>query len=99
VTAPGPRAADPVEALAATADRDGAVSLPELPQAELCVLGVAGKSLICDRTWSWWASMSEDERQEMTVKTLELLAVRRLIAPPAASGGPADPGQHETRYA
>jgi hypothetical protein len=95
VSVPGPPGADPVGALAAAADRDGAVSLPELSQAELCVLGVAGQSLVCEQTWSWWTSMSEDEQQDMTVKTLELLAVRRLIAPPAAGSRPADPGPHQ----
>jgi hypothetical protein len=95
VSVPGPQGADPAGALAA-AGRDGAAGLPELSQAELCVLGVAGTSLVCERTWSWWTGMSEDERQDMTVKTLELLAVRKLIAPPAAGSGPADPGRHES---
>ena len=94
MTVPGPPGKDPARALAA-ADPDGAAGLPELSQAELCVLGVAATSLVCERTWSWWSRMSEDERQDMTVKTLELLAVRKLIALPGAGSGPADLGRHQ----
>jgi hypothetical protein len=95
VSAPSPDGADPVGALAAAADRDGAVSLPELSQAELCVLGVAGKGLVCERTWSWWTGMSEDKRQDTTGKTMELLAVRGFIASTGAGSGPDDLGQRD----
>jgi hypothetical protein len=72
---------NPVDSLAAAAERDGTVPLPALSQAELCALGAAGKGLVCQRTWTWWTGLGEDERAGLTVSALELLAVRGLIRP------------------
>jgi hypothetical protein len=72
---------NPVDSLAAAAERDGTVPLPPLSQAELCALGAAGKGLVCQRTWAWWTGLDEDERAGLTVKATELLAVRGLIRP------------------
>jgi len=70
---------NPIDSLAAAAERDGTVPLPTLSQAELCALGGAGKGLVCQRTWAWWTGLGEDKRDNLTVSALELLAVRGLI--------------------
>jgi hypothetical protein len=72
---------NPIDSLAAAAGRDGTVPLPTLSQAELCALGAAGKGLVCQRTWAWWTGLGEDERADLIVSALELLAVRGLIQP------------------
>jgi hypothetical protein len=72
---------NPVDSLAAAAGRDGSAPLPALSQAELCALGAAGKGLVCQRTWTWWTGLGEDERAGRTISALELLAIRGLIRP------------------
>jgi hypothetical protein len=81
---------NPVGSLASAAERDGTVPLPALSQAELCALGAAGKSLVCQRTWTWWTGLGEDTQADLTASALELLAVRRLIRPGGTSA-PAAP--------
>ena len=71
--------------LAATAERDGIAALPALSQAELCALGAAGRSLVCERTWTWWTALGAGDRAALTVRSVELLAVRKLIT---AAGDP-----------
>jgi hypothetical protein len=79
---------NPVDSLAAAAERDGMVPLPALSQAELCALGAAGKGLVCQRTWAWWTGLGEDTRADLATSSLELLAVRRLIRPGTAPRRP-----------
>lgn len=45
------------------------------------MLGVASKSLICERTWGWWTAMDDAKQADLTAKSLELLAVRELLVP------------------
>jgi hypothetical protein len=70
-----------VDSIAALAERDGSAALPALTQADLCALGAADKSLVCQRTWDWWLGLGEQGRKEMAAKSLELLAFRKLIVP------------------
>jgi hypothetical protein len=79
-----------VDEIMAAAERDGAAELPALTQAELCVLGAASKSLICKRTWDWWTAMDDGKQADLTAKTLELLAIRKLLLP-ARGGTPIAP--------
>jgi hypothetical protein len=79
-----------VDSIAAIAERDGSAALPALTQADLCALGAADKSLVCQRTWDWWLGLGERGRAEMAAKSLELLAFRKLIVP-VRGGVPAVP--------
>lgn len=72
-----------VEALASAAERDGSVELPVLTQADLCALGAAHQSLICERTWNWWTDLDRDQQAGLTAKSLEILALRGLVVPSA----------------
>jgi hypothetical protein len=82
--------ADAIDAVTATAERDGTAPLPALTQADLCALGAADKALLCQRTWDWWLGLGERGRAEMAAKSLELLAFRELIVQ-ARGSGPAVP--------
>jgi hypothetical protein len=73
--------ADVIDALTATAERDGTAPLPALTQADLCALGVADKALLCQRTWDWWLSLGQRGREEAAAKSLGLLAFRELLLP------------------
>jgi hypothetical protein len=79
-----------IDAITAIAERDGSASLPALTQADLCALGIADKSLVCQRTWDWWLGLGEQGRAELADKSLELLAFRELIRP-VRGGVPAVP--------
>jgi hypothetical protein len=79
-----------IEAMVATAERDGSIALPFLTQADLCALGTAHKSLICARTWSWWMELDDGQRTDLCLKSLEILTLRELITP-ATSAIPAVP--------
>ena len=78
---------DGIGQLVAAAERDGAVPLPALSQAELCVLGAAGSSLVCARTWAWWTGLAERKQADLALRSLELLAVRGLIVPEGGRDG------------
>jgi len=78
--------ADAIDALTATAERDGCAPLPALTQADLCALGAADKALLCQRTWDWWLGLGERGRQQATAGALELLAFRKLILPARRRG-------------
>jgi len=73
--------AEVIDALTATAERDGKASLPALTQADLCALGVAGKALLCQDTWDWWLSLGERGREKTAANSLSLLAFRELLMP------------------
>lgn len=66
--------------------REEAALLPALSQAELCALGAASKSLVCERTWAWWTGLGERERASLASSSLELLAVRGLLRPGGGAG-------------
>jgi hypothetical protein len=70
-----------IDSITAITERDGSAPLPALTQADLCALGAADKSLVCQRTWDWWLSFGEQGRTEIAAKSLELLAFRKLIVP------------------
>lgn len=82
--------ADVIDSITALAERDGSAPLPALTQADLCALGAADKSLVCQRTWDWWLALGETGRAEMAARSLELLAFRKLIVP-VREGVPAVP--------
>jgi len=73
--------AETIDALAATAERDGTAPLPALTQADLCALGAAGKALLCQPTWDWWQSLGKRGRQQMAAKSLDFLSFRELLMP------------------
>jgi hypothetical protein len=77
--------ADAIDSLTSAAERDGTAPLPALTQADLCALGVADKSLVCQRTWDWWLGLGKRGRKAMEAKSLELLAFRKLIMPVSGS--------------
>jgi hypothetical protein len=68
----------------------GEVALPFLTQADLCAFGAAHKSLICERTWEWWTALSDDHRESLTARSMEIL-VRRGLVRPATGDIPAGP--------
>lgn len=70
-----------VDEITAAAEREGEAPLPALTQAELCALGAAAESLVCERTWNWWAGLDEDERVRLTARALGLLTHRGLVRP------------------
>jgi hypothetical protein len=70
-----------IDSITAVAERDGSAPLPALTQADLCALGAADKSLVCQRTWDWWLGLGDQGRAQMAAKSLELLAFRELIVP------------------
>jgi hypothetical protein len=86
----GELGANAIDAVTAIAERDGSAALPALTQADLCALGAADKSLVCQRTWDWWLGLGEQGREEMADQSLQLLAFRELITP-ARGGAPAVP--------
>jgi hypothetical protein len=75
------RGANVIDALTATAERDGKAPLPALTQADLCALGVADKALVCKNTWNWWLSLGERGREETAANSLSLLTFRELLMP------------------
>lgn len=78
-----------IDALAFAAERDGPVDLPLLTQAELCALGAACQSLICERTWAWWTGLADSQREDLTAKSLDILALRKLLSPAGNSSAAA----------
>jgi hypothetical protein len=84
------RGANVIDALTATAERDGKAPLPALTQADLCALGAAEKALLCQPTWDWWLSLGERGREETAANSLSLLAFRELLMP-ARGRAPAVP--------
>ncbi|WP_406137388.1 hypothetical protein [Streptomyces sp. NBC_01089] len=80
-----PRQAD-VEASQALLDqveRDGAVQLPALSTAELCVLGAMQATLVDADALSWWSGMLEAERSGLSAMALKFLIHRGLLDEPA----------------
>ena len=72
----------------ATALSSGAVRLPAMTAAELCVLGAMTTSLIDARAWSWWTSAPPGRRPALREMAWQFLAHRQLVTPePAARGG------------
>ena len=75
----------------AEAMTSGAVRLPAMTAAELCVLGAMTTSLIDASAWSWWTSAPPARRQVLRGAAWRFLAHRQLITPDAP--GRQTPGQ------
>ncbi|MCX5422883.1 hypothetical protein [Streptomyces sp. NBC_00078] len=74
--------ADAAQALMDQVERDGAVQLPALSTAELCVLGAMQATLIDEVSWSWWSGMTEAERFGLSAMALKFLVHRGLLDEP-----------------
>lgn len=87
--------ADAVQALLdqATGLSSGAVRLPAMTAAELCVLGAMTTSLIDAEAWSWWTSAPPAHRPSLREMAWQFLAYRQLITSETAGGGAIDPGR------
>jgi hypothetical protein len=72
----------------------GAVRLPAMTAAELCVLGAMTTSLIDASAWSWWTSAAPGRRPVLREAAWRFLAHRQLITPdPAARETPGQAGR------
>ena len=69
----------------------GAVRLPAMTAAELCVLGAMTTSLIDASAWSWWTSAPPGRRPVLREAAWRFLAYRQLITHDVP--GEATPGQ------
>ena len=69
----------------------GAVRLPAMTAAELCVLGAMTTSLIDASAWSWWTSAPPGRRPVLRETAWRFLAYRQLITHDVP--GEATPGQ------
>jgi hypothetical protein len=89
---PRQRDVDESRALMELAEEKGAVSLPALSAAELCVLGAAQASLVDEDAWTWWCSMPELQRTALAAVAVRLLVHRKLLEPPepGEEGGSGD---------
>ncbi len=88
--------ADAVRALVdqATAVTCGAVRLPAMTAAELCVLGTMASSLIDASAWSWWTSAPRAGRPALREAAWRFLGHRQLITPGApVRETPGEPGR------
>ena len=61
----------------------GAVRLPAMTAAELCVLGTMASSLIDASAWSWWTSAPLADRPVLREAAWRFLGYRQLITPGA----------------
>lgn len=79
-----PRQEDVDEArrLVEQVEREGAVALPALSAAELCVLGAMQSSLIDQDAGAWWTALPDAERITIGALALRFLLHRRLLEPP-----------------
>lgn len=77
----------------ATALGPGAVRLPAMTAAELCVLGAMTTTLIDARAWSWWTSAPPGRRPALREMAWQFLAHRQLVTSEPAAGAAAEPGQ------
>ncbi len=86
------RQADVAEAqrLLAAAQRDGAVSLPELIAVDLCALGAALQSMFDELVWRSWVALPDSVRDEWATASRTGLVRRRLLDPPALVKGADD---------
>jgi len=77
----------------ATALSSGALRLPAMTAAELCVLGAMSTTLIDARGWSWWVSAPPGRRPALREMAWAFLAYRQLVTPAPAARGRAEPGR------
>ena len=77
----------------ATVLSSGAVRLPAMTAAELCVLGAMTTSLIDARAWSWWTSAPPGRRPALREMAWQFLAYRELVTSRPAARAAAEPGR------
>lgn len=77
----------------ATALGSGAVRLPAMTAAELCVLGAMTSTLIDARAWSWWTSAPPGRRPALREMAWAFLACRQLVTSGPAARGAAEAGR------
>jgi len=92
-----PRQAD-TDAVRALLDQatvlgSGAVRLPAMTAAELCVLGAMTSTLIDARAWSWWTSAPPGRRPALREMAWAFLACRQLVTSGPAARGAAEAGR------
>lgn len=75
------------DVLLRTAARDGAVPLPELSAAELCMLCDGGQILVEDAEYAWWYGLAPETRGKLSEEAASLLAFRELLRPLAPRQG------------
>lgn len=75
------------------AARDGAVPLPELSAAELCMLCDGGQILVEDAEYAWWYGLEPETRGRLSEEAAGLLAFRKLLRPPTPGHGSERAGQ------
>jgi hypothetical protein len=87
------RAADVARAdqLLSASERDGAVGLPELSAAELCMLCDGRQILIEYPEYAWWYGLAPDIRDRLSAAAVSLLGFRQLLRPPEADQEDGDP--------
>jgi hypothetical protein len=87
------RAADVARAdqLLSASERDGAVGLPELSAAELCMLCDGRQILIEYPEYAWWYGLAPDTRDRLSAAAVSLLGFRQLLRPPEADREDGDP--------
>ncbi|MGA2830798.1 MAG: hypothetical protein ABSF03_32330 [Streptosporangiaceae bacterium] len=87
--------ADEVRALLhqATAVRSGAVRLPAMTAAELCVLGAMSTALIDAEAWSWWTLAPPARRPALREMAWRFLTYRQLVTSEPAGRQATDPGR------
>jgi hypothetical protein len=85
---------DAAQALLDQVEHDGAVRLPALSTAELCVLGAMQATLIDEVSWSWWSGMTEAERFGLSAMALKFLVHRRLLDEPETGAIENDSTEH-----
>jgi hypothetical protein len=77
----------------ATALSAGAVRLPAMTAAELCVLGAMTTALIDAGAWSWWTSAPPARRPALREMAWQFLAYRQLVTSEPVGREAADRGR------
>ena len=77
----------------ATVLSSGAVRLPAMTAAELCMLGAMTTSLIDAQAWSWWTSAPPGRRPALRKMAWAFLACRQLVTSEPATRKATGPGR------